>query len=180
MTSLRIAVLSTIALLALGTAASAQPDKRDRNDRYDRYERNDGRDDRPGRRVGQQRRYQRVAFDSEAAKQSIRRAEDAADRFQKALNSALDDSRLDETREEKVIDGQAKELENALDRLRKDFDDDDQQETRRQLRFVLSESRQFSGIMRNGWARPARDEWLALDRELQFLARMYDLDRQPY
>ena len=84
------------------------------------------------------------------------------------------------TQEEKVIDGQAKALENSLDRMRKHFDDDSQDETRRQLRVALGEARRFTSLMRAGWTRDARDEWQALDRELQTLAHLYDLEWRPY
>src|SRR5688500_16166939 len=52
----------------------------------------------------------------------IKRVEDSSDQFRNVVDRSLDRSTLDGTNREDNINQQVKELENAIDKLRGDFD----------------------------------------------------------
>ena len=108
---------------------------------------------------------------------TIRRAENASDVFRKQMDDKLDKSALDGTKTEDNVNHQAKELENALDRLRRRFDKTDTwRETRREVQDVLLEARDVNRIMEAGrWRAVLEAEWTRLRRELNSLAGHYDL-----
>jgi hypothetical protein len=91
----------------------------------------------------------------------------------------LDHSTLDGTNREDNINQQVKELENAIDTLRKEFDRAQTwQESRRQVQSVLSEADEVNAIMRRGrWRRggPVKSEWALVRNDLNRLAGVYDL-----
>jgi len=109
----------------------------------------------------------------------IKRVEERSDSFRKVIDRMLDHSTLDGTNREDNINQQVKELENAIDTLRKEFDRAQTwQESRRQVQSVLSEADEVNAIMRRGkWRRggPVKSEWALVRNDLNRLAGVYDL-----
>jgi len=109
----------------------------------------------------------------------IKRVEDRSDAFRKVVDKSLDKSALDGTRREDNINEQIKELENAIDKLKKDFSRANTwQETREQVQTVLNEADEVNGIVRRGrWKRggPVKSEWALVRNDLNRLAGVYNL-----
>src|SRR6187431_2051304 len=79
----------------------------------------------------------------------IKRVEETSDSFRSVVDRSLDRSTLDGTNREDNINQQVKELENAIDRLRRDFDRAQTwEETRDQVRQVLDQADEVNGIVR--------------------------------
>ncbi|HXD34623.1 MAG TPA: hypothetical protein VN643_26115 [Pyrinomonadaceae bacterium] len=109
----------------------------------------------------------------------IKRVEDRSDAFRKVVDKSLDKSALDGTRREDNINEQIKELENAIDKLKKDFSRANTwQETREQVQTVLNEADEVNAIVRRGrWKRggPVKSEWALVRNDLNRLAGVYNL-----
>ena len=109
----------------------------------------------------------------------IKRVEERSDSFRKVVDRSLDRSVLDGTNREDNINQQVKELENAIDKLRKEFDRAQTwQETRGQVQTVLNEADEVNAIVRRGrWRRggPVKSEWSLVRNDLNRLAGVYDL-----
>jgi hypothetical protein len=109
----------------------------------------------------------------------IKRVEKRSDSFRKVVDRTLDRSALDGTNREDNINEQVKELENAIDKLRKDFDRANTwQETREQVQRVLSEADEVNAIVRRGrWRRggAVKCEWALVRNDLNRLAGVYNL-----
>lgn len=109
----------------------------------------------------------------------IKRVEERSDAFRKVVDRSLDRSALDGTNREDNINQQVKELENAIDKLRKDFDRAQSwEETRGQVQSVLNESDEVNAIFRRGrWRRggPLKSEWALVRNDLNRLFGIYDL-----
>ena len=109
----------------------------------------------------------------------IKRVEERSDSFRKVIDRSLDRSVLDGTNREDNINQQVKELENAIDKLRKEFDRAQTwQETRGQVQTVLNEADEVNAIVRRGrWRRggPVKSEWSLVRNDLNRLAGVYDL-----
>ena len=109
----------------------------------------------------------------------IKRVEERSDSFRNVIDRTLDRSTLDGTNREDNINQQVKELENAIDTLRKEFDRAQTwQESRRQVQSVLSEADEVNAIMRRGrWRRggAVKSEWALVRNDLNRLAGVYDL-----
>lgn len=116
-----------------------------------------------------------------ASKQQIEnlfeRIEEKTDHFSNRLNKSLDRSRLDGGKTEDRIADRAKDLENASDELRREFDfNDTKGETRQNVRKVLSAAVAVNRIMnRRNFSRLAETSWVNLRAELNTLARIYGL-----
>ena len=168
-------MMKMLGLIALSALAAAPASADHRGDRYDR-----GRGAREDRRE-----YRRERIESRAdVDEVIKRAENAGDELRKDMNEALDKGRLNGTRREDLINDQVNQLEDALDRLRKEFDDDadnraeEWRETRPQVRTVLAEAADVEWELRNwSWPREVRDDWRTLDTELNRLERIYGIRR---
>ena len=72
--------------------------------------------------VNAQGRYRGRTYSKADVDRIIHRVEDSSDRLRQAVDRNLDRSRLDGTRREDDINQQVKQLENALDELRSEFD----------------------------------------------------------
>ena len=111
--------------------------------------------------------------------QIIKRVEERSDAFRKVIDRSLDRSALNGTNREDNINEQVKELENAIDKLRKDFDRANTwQETREQVQRVLNESDEVNAIMRRGrWRRGGvvKSEWALVRNDLNRLFGIYNL-----
>ncbi len=109
----------------------------------------------------------------------IKRVEERSDAFRKVIDRSLDRSALNGTNREDNINQQVKELENAIDKLRKDFDRANTwQETRQQVQKVLEESDEVNALMRRGrWRRGGivKSEWALVRNDLNRLFGIYNL-----
>jgi hypothetical protein len=109
----------------------------------------------------------------------IKRVEERSDDFRKVIDRTLDKSALNGTNREDNINQQVKELENAIDKLRSDFDRANKwEETRDQVKRVLSEADEVNAIVRRGrWRRggEARSSWVLVRADLNRLAGVYNL-----
>ena len=109
----------------------------------------------------------------------IKRVEERSDAFRKVIDRALDRSALDGTNREDNINQQVKELENAIDKLRSDFDRANTwQETREQVQKVLNESDEVNVMVRRGrWRRGGvvKSEWALVRNDLNRLFGIYNL-----
>ena len=109
----------------------------------------------------------------------IKRVEERSDDFRKVIDSSLDRSTLDGTTREDNINQQVKELENAIDKLRSDFDRADTwAETRSQVQKVMNEADEVNAIVRRGrWRRggPVKSAWAQVRADLNRLAGVYNL-----
>lgn len=109
----------------------------------------------------------------------IKRVEERSDAFRKVVDKSLDRSAIDGTKREDNINEQIKELENAIDKLRKDFSRANTwQETREQVQTVMNESDEVNAIVRRGrWKRggAVKSEWALVRYDLNRLAGVYNL-----
>ena len=109
----------------------------------------------------------------------IKRVEERSDSFRKVIDRSLDRSALDGTNREDNINQQVKELENAIDKLRKDFDRAQTwQESRQQVQTVINEADEVNAIVRRGrWRRGGvvKSEWALVRNDLNRLAGVYEL-----
>lgn len=109
----------------------------------------------------------------------IKRVEERSDAFRKVIDQSLDRSAINGTNREDNINQQVKELENAIDKLRKDFDRSNTwQETREQVQRVLNEADEVNAIMRRGrWRRGGvvKSEWTLVRTDLNKLFGVYNL-----
>ncbi|MCM3871204.1 MAG: hypothetical protein ND895_11000 [Pyrinomonadaceae bacterium] len=109
----------------------------------------------------------------------IKRVEERSDAFRQVVDRSLDRSTLDGTNREDNINQQVKELETAIDHLRKDFDRAQTwEETRSQVQRVMSEADEVNAIVRRGrWRRggPVKSEWSLVRADLNRLAGVYNL-----
>lgn len=121
------------------------------------------------------RRYTRGTID-----QAIKRVEERADRFAEQLDRALDNTRADGTRREDRIERAAENLENATDELRREFDrrGDSWWETRENVNRCMAAARELNSLMRDRRLNNlTRGSWAALQRDLNALARYYNVGR---
>jgi hypothetical protein len=107
----------------------------------------------------------------------IKRVEERSDAFRKAVDQRLDRSRLDDTKAEDNINRQVKQLEEALDELRSEFDRRDKwQETRANVQKVMRQADEINALLRNTRFGPAiENEWKLLRADLNRLAGIYNL-----
>ena len=109
--------------------------------------------------------------------QIIRRLENQSDRFVRSFDRSLDNTRVDGTRREDNLNQRARDLENALDVLRREFDRTDRyQDTRAQVSSVLSVSEDINRAVRNRRLRGNTERlWSRVRSELNSLAAIYNL-----
>lgn len=116
-----------------------------------------------------------------ASKQQIedllKRIEERTDHFSNDLNKSLDRSRLDGSRAEDRITDRAKDLENATDVLRREFDfSDSRGETRANAGKVVREATIVNRIMvRRNFDQRTETAWIGLRAEINRLAQIYRL-----
>lgn len=109
----------------------------------------------------------------------IKRVEERSDAFRRVVDRSLDRSGIDGTNREDNINEQVKQLETAIDTLRKDFDRAQTwEETREQVQRVRSEADDVNAIMMRGrWRRggQVRSEWSLVRSDLNRLLGIYNL-----
>ncbi|MBC8031451.1 MAG: hypothetical protein H7Z16_15185 [Pyrinomonadaceae bacterium] len=111
--------------------------------------------------------------------QIIRRVEERSDAFRKVVDRSLDRGALNGTNREDNINQQVKELENAIDQLRKNFDRSQTwEDSRSQVQRVMNEADEVNAMVRRGrWRRggPVKAEWALVRADLNKLAGIYNL-----
>ena len=118
------------------------------------------------------RSYTRVDVD-----RVIRRAEDRSDVFRKTVDRQLDHSRLNGSRTEDRINAEVKQLANALDDLRSEFNRRNRwADTRVNVERVMRQSDEVNSIMRkNRFTPQVEREWDLLRSDLNTLANVYNV-----
>ena len=109
----------------------------------------------------------------------IKRVETRSDEFKDAIDKNLDNSRLDGSKKEDNINEQVKQFERVLDDLRGDFDKNDQwRAVRDDVGDVLRQADEVGRIVKNNrFNAKVETGWLALRRDLNTLAGVYELPR---
>ena len=109
--------------------------------------------------------------------QIIRRLENQSDRFVRSFDRSLDNSRVDGSRREDNLNQRARDLENAFDSLRLEFDRTDRyQDTRAQVSSVLNVAEDINRAVRNRRLRGNTENlWARVRTELNALASVYNL-----
>ena len=124
-----------------------------------------------------QMRGERGYYSQAQVERIIRRVENQSDRFVRSLDNSLDRSRWDGTRREDNLNERARELENALDALRRAFDRTDRyHDTRAQVSNVLGTAERINMAVRRQRLRNNTERlWSNLRSELNTLASLYNL-----
>lgn len=126
-----------------------------------------------------QRGHRRRGYTKSQVEQIIRRVENQTDRFVRSFDRSLDQSRADGTRREDTLNQRARDLENAVDLLRQEFDRTDRyHDTRSQVSGVLSVAEDINRAVRRRSLRGATErQWSRVRGELNTLAAVYNLPR---
>ncbi len=127
--------------------------------------------------VSAQGRFRGKAYTKADVDRIIKRCEERSDAFTRMIDRNLDRSRLNGTRREDNINEQVKDLEKALDELRREFDRRDTwRETRREVEKVMRESDEISALMKNSrFNRDVEREWQLVKSDLNKLAGIYEV-----
>lgn len=125
----------------------------------------------------QRRRARGRVISQQQMEQLLERIEERSDAFSNQLNKSLDRSRLDGGSTEDAITERVRELENATDELRREFDHNDTRgENRPEARNILNIATEVNRIMvRRNFSRQAENTWIRLRTELNALAGIYGL-----
>ena len=123
------------------------------------------------------RRSRGRGYTKAQVEQIIRRLENQSDRFVRSFDRSLDNSRADGSVREDNLNQRARDLENALDTLRQEFDRTDRyQDTRSQVSGVLNVAEDINRAVRNRRLRGNTERlWSRLRGELNSLASVYNL-----
>lgn len=155
-------IAAALVALCLPVMASAQggydPWNRDRDYRRDR--RNDN--------------YDRYGYRS--LRDSIRRVRNRSDDFRNHLDSALDRSRIDDTRREDRINDMAREFERAAHRLDDRFDNGrDLNRSADEARHLLEVGVRIDQLMARARLRDGRaqSDWAQIRQDLRVIANAY-------
>ena len=124
------------------------------------------------RRLPRQRGYTKAQVN-----QIIKRVEERSDRFVRLFDRSLDRSPLDGTNREDRLNESARNLETALDELRREFDrKDNYVETRPEVRRCLNIATNINVAMRSRrLGGETERQWALLRAELNTLADVYNL-----
>lgn len=115
---------------------------------------------------------QRDRLDRKEVERLVSRIEKGANRFKKSVDSALDNSRYNQTRTETEINTYVREFENATDRLKKNTRRGDLSE--QDAREVLRRGDRIDRFMdRVRLSARAESDWDSLRRELDQLPRLH-------
>jgi hypothetical protein len=119
----------------------------------------------------------RAVYSKEYVEQLLERIEERCDAFSNQLNKSLDRSRLDGSRTEDNIADRSRDLENATDELRREYDHNDTRgENKPEARKIMVTATTIDGIMkRRNFSQAAESNWLRLRSELNILAKVYGL-----
>lgn len=104
----------------------------------------------------------------------LTRIETKTDNFKRALNNALDRSRLNNTDSEDMVNNYVKEFENATDELNRKFDD--KKSANADVTEVLNRAYYIDNFMRDNRLAPnAERQWQSLKADLGTLANYYNV-----
>ncbi len=119
----------------------------------------------------------RLSISQQQMEQLLERIEERTDHFSNQLNKSLDRSRLDGSKTEDNIADRAKDLENATDELRREFDHHDTRgENRPEAQKILNAATRINRIMlRRNFSQQSENSWIRLRGELNTLAGLYGL-----
>ncbi len=119
-----------------------------------------------------QRRPQRT--NDAQVQQILRRMENRADRFRNSLDDALDQSRLNGTREEDEVNNYVQQFEEATDRLRERFNQ--RQSTSTEVQEVFDRAINIDDFMRRNRLTPrAERDWALIRSDLNQLGLAYNV-----
>ncbi|MEP6925344.1 MAG: hypothetical protein ABI954_12830 [Pyrinomonadaceae bacterium] len=129
--------------------------------------------------VNAQRRNRPNRIAKAEVERIIKRVEERTDTFVKQFDSSLDNSRLNGTRREDNLNQRARDLENATDELRREFDRRDTwNENRDEVQKCLNIASDINVAMRNRrFNRATENNWANVRTELNELARVYGLPK---
>ena len=116
-------------------------------------------------------------FEKRDVERFLRNVEQRSEVFAKQFDKSLDNSRLDGSRREDELNRKARELRSAVKDLRKDFDRrDNWLENKDNVRRCVDIASEINVAMkRNRFGAATESNWAALRRDLNTLARAYDL-----
>ncbi len=116
-------------------------------------------------------------FSKEQIEDLIAKIEEGSDAFTKRFDETLDDSRLDGSRAEENYTDRARNLENAADELRREFDHSDPRgETRQNAIKVLNAATVVDRIMKSrNFGNQTEAAWLGLRADINTLAGIYQI-----
>lgn len=123
------------------------------------------------------RRYKRVDVDS-----TIRRCERSTDQFVHVFDNQLDKSPLNDTEREDKLNEKARDLENAMDKLREDFNRRGESwwESRETAREALHYAKGINNSMRSRRYRQGTEQlWWQVRTDLNRLAYYFGLPGLP-
>jgi len=125
----------------------------------------------------QRRRARGRIISQQQMEQLLENIEERNDYFTNQLNKSLDRSRLDGSRTEDNIAERARELENATDELRREFDHNDTRgENRPEAEKVLFAATAIDRLMKSrNFGGQTESTWVTLRNELNILAKLYAL-----
>lgn len=127
-----------------------------------------------GTTANAQGRYSKATVD-----RVIKNVEVRTDRFVDQFDKSLDNSRLDGSRREDELNKKARQLETAVDELRREFDRNDSwTENKNEVRNCLNLAKEINTAMKKRKLSSATEKnWAAVRAELNLLARAYRLPR---
>jgi hypothetical protein len=106
--------------------------------------------------------------------QLLTRLENESNTFKRSLDSALDQSRYDGSRQEDNINQFVSDFENATDRLRTNFNS--RRETKQDVEEVLTRGNAINDYMRRvRFTGRLQDDWALVRTDLTELARLYNV-----
>ncbi len=107
----------------------------------------------------------------------IKNVETRVDRFVSQFDDSLDNSRLNGSQREDNLNDRAKDLENATDELRRDFDRNDRWiENRDEVQRCLNVAADINVVVqRRRLGKGTENNWSNVRRELNALAQAYNL-----
>jgi Skp family chaperone for outer membrane proteins len=125
----------------------------------------------------QPRRARGKVYTKAEVKQIIKRVETRLDNFVKQYDKSLDNSSLNGSNKEDWLNKRAKNLENATDELRREFDKRDLWiENKDEVRKCMNIATDIDKNMKNKrYGNTTEDNWRAVVYELNTLAKLYNV-----
>ena len=116
-------------------------------------------------------------YDERYVKDSIQRLDRLAKDFEKDLNRALDNSRINGSRNEDYLNSQARDFRRAVGNLKSNFGNGrDLNRSRDEAQRVLQQAQQFDRLGRSrAIDNRVASDWSQIQRELNVIADAYDL-----
>jgi tetrahydromethanopterin S-methyltransferase subunit B len=116
-------------------------------------------------------------YTQQQVEELLERVEERSDAFSNQLNKSLDRSRLNGTLTEDNIAERVRELENATDELRREFDHNDTRgENKPEAEKVLITATTIDRLMkRRNFGGQTESTWAALRNEINILGKLYGL-----